>query len=417
MTYPRNTMRPELLRDLAQRFGTPLYVYDAATLRGQLAELRRAGFDGVRYAQKACPNTHIQRLLRAEGAVVDCVSLGELERALIAGFEPAAARGEIVYTADLLTAETLERIVALDVCVNAGSEDMLTQLGERHPGHAVWLRINPGFGHGHSKKVNTGGSSSKHGIWFANLPDALRRVDAYQLRLVGLHMHIGSGADIEHLKRVCDAMVTEVARSGRDIRAISAGGGLPIPYKAGDPSLDVAAYYACWDAARKAIEQQLGHAVHLEVEPGRYLVAQAGVLLAEVRATKTMGDNHFTLVDAGFNDLMRPAMYGAHHDISVIARGTPPASAARRPTVVAGPLCESGDVFTQNSGGDVVPRLLEPAAVGDLLVFHDAGAYGASMSSNYNTRGLPAEVLVDGERVQLIRRRQQLSELLALEQT
>jgi len=154
--------------------------------------------------------------------------------------------------------------------------------------------------------------------------------------------------------------------------------------------------------------------VHLELEPGRFLVAEAGVLLTEVRATKPMGANRFTLVDAGFSDLMRPSMYGAFHGMSLIPADDAPR--ATQATVVAGPLCESGDVFTQAEGGVVLTRELPAARVGDLLVLHDAGAYGASMSSNYNSRPLAAEVLVDGGDVRLIRRRQTLEELLALEQ-
>jgi len=401
--------RQQLLRSLAARFGTPLYVYDAAVIRRQLASLR--SFDRVRYAQKACPNIHIQRLLRSEGAWVDCVSLGELERALVADFKPA----EIVYTADVLTEQALERIVSTGVAVNAGSEDMLTQLGQRSPGHPVWLRVNPGFGHGHSKKTNTGGSSSKHGIWHGALPEALARLDAFGLTLVGLHMHIGSGTDLAHLERVCEAMVLEVTKLGRDIRAVSTGGGLPTPYRAGEPELDVAAHHARWQRAQRRMEAQLGHAIELEVEPGRFLVAQSGVLLAEVRAEKHVGDNHFTLVDAGFNDLLRPAMYGAYHEISVLARSGTSAERPQAPTVVAGPLCESGDVFTQDGQANVVARMLPRAEVGDLLVFHDAGAYGSSMSGNYNSRPLAAEVLIDGDEVRLIRRRQTIEELLSLE--
>ena len=245
----------ELLREIAGRHGTPVYVYDAAVVRRQLETLR--SFDRVRYAQKACPNVHLLRLLLREGAVVDCVSLGELERALTAGFAPDPAKHEIVFTADILTEAALARIVETGVPVNAGSADMLTQLGERRRGHPVWLRVNPGFGHGHSKKTNTGGESSKHGIWHETLDDAFARIQAYGLDLVGLHMHIGSGADIEHLRRVCDAMVEQVKHlkaAGRDLRAISAGGGLPVPYRKGDPELDHAAHFRLWNEARQRIE-------------------------------------------------------------------------------------------------------------------------------------------------------------------
>lgn len=406
--------RQRLLLDIAAEFGTPVYVYDAAVLRRQLANL--SCFDHVRFAQKACANVHLLRLLRSQGAFVDCVSPGELARALAAGFRPGAEPAEIVYTADILTDATIDRVLEAGVPVNAGSEDMLTQLGERRRGHPVWLRINPGFGHGHNKKVNTGGESSKHGIWHENLGEALARVERYGLDLVGLHMHIGSGADLDHLGRVGDAMVRAVERAGRDLRAVSCGGGLSIPYREGEAPIDPSAYFAIWDKARRRIEAHLGHPVQLEIEPGRYLVAQAGVLLAEVRATKTMGNNHFTLVDAGFNDLVRPAMYGAYHALSLLSRAGDIAARASRPTLIAGPICESGDVFTQDADNNPAPRQLPEARVGDLLVFHDAGAYGASMSSNYNSRPLAAEVLLDGAAPRLIRRRQTIEELLLLEQ-
>jgi diaminopimelate decarboxylase len=415
MMRTMNPFSPAQLRTLATQHGTPLWVYDAQTIRQRIADLQR--FDTVRFAQKANSNLHLLRLMREQGVVVDAVSRGEIQRALAAGFTAAPnAQGAsgIVFTADLLDHATLDTVVAHQIPVNAGSIDMLGQLGQRSPGHRVWLRINPGFGHGHSNKTNTGGEHSKHGIWHTELPAALAAVKAHGLHLVGLHMHIGSGVDYGHLQEVCAAMVALVKTSGADLEAISAGGGLSIPYQADEPRIDTDHYFSLWDAARREIASHLGHEVHLELEPGRYLVAEAGVLLTEVRATKHQGGQHFTLVDAGFSDLMRPSMYGAFHGMSLIpADGDE--SRSRRATVVAGPLCESGDVFTQGEGGVVHTRDLPEARVGDLLVLHDAGAYGASMSSNYNSRPLIAEVLVDGDAHRLIRRRQTVDELLALE--
>lgn len=405
-------LSPTRLQALAAEYGTPLWVYDAATIRDRAASLKR--FDVVRFAQKACSNVHILRLLREAGVKVDSVSRGEILRALAAGYTPGG--DDIVFTADLLDHATLATVVEHRIPVNAGSIDMLDQLGAASPGHAVWLRINPGFGHGHSHKTNTGGEHSKHGIWHADLGAALAAVRRHGLQLVGLHMHIGSGVDYAHLAQVGQAMVglvRETVAAGHDLHAISAGGGLSIPYREGDARIDVAHYFGLWDAARREAEAVVGHALTLELEPGRYLVAESAVLLAEVRAVKNAGANRFVLVDAGFNELMRPAMYGAFHAMSLISTGS--AEGGPQAMVVAGPLCESGDVFTQGPGGEVLTRELPPAAVGDLLVIHDAGAYGASMSSNYNSRPLAAEVLVDGERSRLIRRRQTVEELLALE--
>ncbi|MFN3302842.1 MAG: diaminopimelate decarboxylase [Roseateles sp.] len=410
-------LTPARLQQLAAAHGTPLWVYDAATIRARAASLQR--FDVVRFAQKANSNTHVLRLMREQGVMVDAVSLGEIERALRAGFQPGCTPGrpsEIVFTADLLDHATLATVVEHRIPVNAGSIDMLHQLGAASPGHAVWLRINPGFGHGHSQKTNTGGEHSKHGIWHTDLAEALAAVRQHGLKLVGLHMHIGSGVDYGHLAQVGQAMVglvRETVAAGHDLHAISAGGGLSIPYRDGDARIDVAHYFGLWDTARREAEGLVGHALTLELEPGRYLVAESAVLLAEVRAVKNAGANRFVLVDAGFNELMRPAMYGSFHAMTLLPRD----GEARpvQPSVVAGPLCESGDVFTQGPGGEVLTRELPAARVGDLLVIHDAGAYGASMSSNYNSRPLAAEVLVDGEATRLIRRRQTVEELLALE--
>jgi diaminopimelate decarboxylase len=413
-----NPFTPDTLASLAQTHGTPLWVYDAATIERQIAALRQ--FDVIRFAQKANSNTHILKLMNRLGVVVDSVSLGEIERALAAGFKPGAHDGhaEIVFTADLLDRATLARVAELGVPVNCGSIDMLDQLGSVSPGHPVWLRINPGFGHGHSNKTNTGGEHSKHGIWHSELPQALAKVRANGLKLVGLHMHIGSGVDYSHLQEVCGAMVAlvqTVKAQGLDLSAISSGGGLSIPYQADEPQIDTAHYFSLWDAARQQIATLLGHPVTLEIEPGRYLVAESGVLVAEVRAVKDQGSARFVLVDAGFSDLMRPAMYGSYHGMELIHAVGAPATGPVFDTVVGGPLCESGDVFTQGEGGVVLTRALPQAQVGDLLVIHDTGAYGASMSSNYNTRPLIPEVLVENGQPRLIRRKQTVAELLALE--
>ncbi|MBK4772691.1 MAG: diaminopimelate decarboxylase [Pantoea sp. Morm] len=399
------------LLPLAQRYSGPFWAYDAEIIQQRIAQL--SAFDVVRFAQKACSNIHILRLMHAAGVKVDSVSLGEIERALAAGFQPGGE--DIVFTADVLDSPTLARIAELKVPVNAGSVDMLHQLGAVSPGHSVWLRINPGFGHGHSQKTNTGGENSKHGIWHSDLPLALAAIQQHGLQLVGLHMHIGSGVDYGHLQQVCDAMVDQVVAFGQDLQAISAGGGLSIPYRFGEEAIDTQHYYGLWNGARERIAAHLGHAVKLEIEPGRFLVAESGVLVSQVRAVKQMGSRHFVLVDAGFSDLMRPSMYGSYHHISLLpADGSAPAD-AHVESVVAGPLCESGDVFTQREGGKVETRALPAAQVGDYLVFHDTGAYGASMSSNYNSRPLIPEVLFEQGVPREIRRAQTIQELLALE--
>lgn len=401
--------------DLARQFGTPTYVYDAAKIEERIEDLR--AFDAIRYAQKACSNIALLDLARRRGVLVDAVSAGEIARALAAGYPASGDPPPVVYTADLFDRESLELVVERGIYVNCGSPDMIDQLGERTPGRTITLRINPGFGHGHSQKTNTGGEQSKHGIWHEQLHDALRRADHHGLGVSGLHLHIGSGTDLHHLSQVCGALERLAREVGRSITTISAGGGLPVPYKTGDTYVDLDVYFRLWDATRKRLEDAFGHAVRLEIEPGRYLVAESGFLIAEIRAIKQMGGNTFYLLDAGFNNLARPILYGAHHPMSVVPASVDggPAVADGRPlreVVVGGPLCESGDIFTQAEGGFVCTRSLPAAQVGELLVIENAGAYGFAMSSNYNSKPLAAEVMVRDGAPRLIRRRQTAEDLM-----
>jgi diaminopimelate decarboxylase len=400
------------VRDLARDFGTPTYVYEAATITERIARLRR--FDVVRYAQKANSSLAILDLMRRSGALVDAVSAGEVHRALAAGFPARGDPPPIVYTADVFDRDALELVLETGVAVNCGSPDMIDQLGERAPGMAITLRVNPGFGHGHSRKTNTGGDHSKHGIWHEDLEDCLARAARYRLRVTGVHVHIGSGADVEHLARVADACCGFARRVGRSVEAVSAGGGLPTPYRPGDEEVDTEAYFRVWDAARRRLAADLGHPVRLEIEPGRYLVAEAGWLLTEVRAVKREGANRFYLVDAGFNTLARPVLYGAYHPMA-IAFADGDADRPLADVVVGGPLCESGDIFTQDEGGIVRTERLPEARVGDWLVIGCAGAYGFVMASNYNTRPRPAEVLVQGGKAHLVRPRETLDDLVRSE--
>ncbi len=209
-------------------------------------------------------------------------------------------------------------------------------------------------------------------------------------------------------------MERAVHEVGRTVTTISAGGGLPVPYREGQTYVDLEAYYNLWDATRNRLSNSLGHRIALEIEPGRYLSAESGYLITEIRAVKRMGENLFYVVDAGFNDLARPILYGAYHPIALCAQKGP----AQRPevdAVVGGPLCESGDIFTQEDGGYVVPRRLPLAEVGDLLVLEVAGAYGFVMSSNYNSKTRAAEVLLEEGKAKLIRRRETFDDLVRAE--
>jgi diaminopimelate decarboxylase len=235
--------------------------------------------------------------------------------------------------------------------------------------------------------------------------------DRKGLAVTGIHMHIGSGTDLEHLSQVCTAMEQAALAAGRRVTMISAGGGLSVPYREAEARVDLEAYYQLWDQTRKRLEEAFGHAVSLEIEPGRYLVAESGYLVTRICAVKRMGSNLFYLVDAGFNNLARPILYGAYHPMGIVP-GDGQTDRPLQEVVVGGPLCESGDIFTQEEGGFVVRRQLPAAGVGDYLVIACAGAYSHVMSSNYNSKPLAAEVLIRDGRDHLIRTRQSLEDMV-----
>ncbi len=411
-----STYRTEIagvpVAELARQFGTPVFVYDASTIRQRIADL--AAFDVVRYAQKACSNLAILDLIRREGALVDTVSANEIRRAMAAGYAVAGDPPPVVYTADIFDAESLDLCVEKGVHVNCGSPDMIDQLGRRAPGRNITLRINPGFGHGHCQKTNTGGKNAKHGIWHEQIQPCLERAKTHGAAVTGLHVHIGSGTDLEHLSLVCNALEKAAVEIGPSLRTLSVGGGLPTKYRPDDKCVDLHAYYNLCDAMRKMLERRFCHPLRLEIEPGRYLVADSGFLIAEIRAVKQQGENTFYLLDAGFNNLARPILYGAYHPMSIVPSdgdvGRP-----EREVIVGGPLCESGDIFTQEEGGFVATRRLPEAKVGELLVIECAGAYGFVMGSNYNSKPLAAEALIGDGQARLIRRRQTFEELVGPE--
>lgn len=410
-----DTIRTEIsglpVRDLVQQFGTPCYFYDMSVIENRIADL--GAFDTVRYAQKALSNLAILDRMRKHKVVVDAVSAGEIERALRAGYSPNSHPAGIVYTADVFDRAALDLVIEHNIPVNVGSPDMIDQLGQVAPGREIAMRINPGFGHGHSQKTNTGGPQSKHGIWHEQLDDCLLRADKHGLTITGMHMHIGSGTDLEHLSQVCGAMEQACKTVGRTVKTVSAGGGLPVPYSADQTYVDLEQYYSLWNATRNRLQDEFGHAVELEIEPGRYLVAESGFLVAEIRSVKEMGENLFYLLDAGFNDLARPILYGAQHPISICR--TDNSATSHREVVVGGPLCESGDIFTQTEGGFVTKRNLPVAGVGDWVILEVAGAYAYAMASNYNSKYRCPEVLIEAGEAKLIRSRETADDLLRLE--
>lgn len=394
--------------DLAKEYGTPLYVYEIDKVDQRFEMLKDFGI--IRYALKACSNISFLNHLRRLGAYVDCVSAGELRRAERAGFKVGNGSHEVVFTCDIFDHETLKLVTEKQIPVNVGSVDMIEQLGPVAKLKEITVRINPGFGHGHSQKTNTGGESSKHGIWHGDLELVKKSAAKWGIKITGLHMHIGSGTDLKHLSEVCEKFMETAREIGPDLQMISAGGGLPIPYRNTDQEIDLDGYKQLWWDVKARLEKDFNHPLRLETEPGRYLSAEAGNLIAEVRAVKNQGTQRFALLDTGFTELARPIMYGSYHPIAVFNNAT-----TNEDVVIAGPLCESGDVFTQKDGGFVETRNLPKLEVGDFVVLKNAGSYGAVMASNYNSRVLAPEVFVKEGKSVLVRKRQTIDSLIDLE--
>ncbi|QJC30584.1 diaminopimelate decarboxylase [Enterobacteriaceae endosymbiont of Neohaemonia nigricornis] len=410
----KNKLSIQIIQKIIKKYYTPCWVYYANNIKNKILQLKK--FDIIRFAQKACSNIHILKFMRKQQVKIDAVSLGEIERALYAGYNP---NQDIIFTADIFEKNTLKCVIELNITVNIGSIDMLHQLGKLKKQHNIWLRINPGFGYGHNKKTNTGGINSKHGIWYSEIEQTLNIIKKYQFNLIGIHMHIGSGVNYHHLQKVCNAMLYNVTQPYMPkICAISVGGGLPIPYKNNDTPININNYFNIWDHTRNIIKNYFKQNITLEIEPGRFLVAESGILICQVHAIKNINNRRFILVNVGFNDLIRPAMYGSFHHVSAISyEGLDLSQDIKIPTIIAGPLCESGDVFTQLNNGDITTILLSiNIKIYDYLIFHDTGAYGATMSSNYNSRPLIPEIFIYNNKIHQIRRQQTIQELISLEQ-
>ena len=395
------------LADLAARFGTPLYAYSADMIAARYCEVDQA-FSGyphtLHYALKANSTLAIARLVRSLGAAADANSGGEIEVALRAGFTPE----EIVFTGVGKSEAELARAIELGLrSINAESEgeiERIDRLASARGTHArVAVRVNPDIDARSHPHISTGRKNNKFGVAIEDAREmCLRMRDRRGVRIVGLHSHVGSQiTHLEPLQHAAEALATlacELRRAGIQIEHLDIGGGLGIPYEG--QTVPSAAEYA---AAVLPIVKKTGLALILE--PGRFLVGQAGVLITRVVDIKPQaGGKLFVIVDAGMTELMRPMLYGAFHRIEPVA-----ASAAPEALVdFVGPICETTDTLGRDR------RLPEPV-VGDLMVVFDAGAYGSVMASNYNRRPMPAEVLIQHGQATLVRRRQTIDDLVALE--
>ncbi len=415
------------LERLAGRAGTPFYLYDADVLRAGVARLEElaASCPGLacRYSIKANTARRILEIVREGGLWADAASGNEVLRALRAGFPGGSDPPEILLTTDVFRDNALDVIREHGVMPSLGSPGMVRELREAGYAGPVSVRVNPGFGHGHVESCDTGGPSSKHGIWPDDLPGLRRTAAAAGLRVTGLHAHVGTGPTLQEFDqnvRLLVEFLEALLPDFPDAAAVNLGGGFPHPYRPGEPELDVRRYAPLLEGARERLSRAAGRPVRVEIEPGRLLVAGVGILVARVKEVKRTRENRkgpghtVVMTDAGFCDLVRPAMYGAYHHIEVVGCGAG-APAPVQPCVVAGPLCESGDIFTRDERELVAPRPIPLPSPGDLLVLQDAGAYGASMSSNYVSMGRAAQVLWERGRATLIARRETVEDLTRAE--
>src|SRR5260221_7237013 len=402
--------------DLAERFGTPLYVYDSAVLRRQIDHLKRAfGALPFRpfYAMKANSALAILRMVHGAGFGADAVSPGEIFRARRAAFEP----DQIWFTCSNVSDEDLRAIGDTRIVINVNSMSEIDRVLAHNLANPMALRINPDVGAGHHTDVVTAGGGVKFGIGLAEVPEARRLVEQAGKKVAGLHAHIGSGVDSVEPLLASARVLLELSAAFAQLEFINFGGGISVPYQPHDQPFPLDDYGT--QLAQLADATLRVRGLKAILEPRRYVVAESGMRRTPVTSRRTSGAAVWAGVDSGFNHLARPSKYGAYHHIVNCSHGS---EGSLRETydpyrldddvIVAGNICESGDVFTRRPDGTPVTRRIDHANIGDLLALCDAGAYGFSMASHYNARLLPPEVLVDGDQVMLIRERQTLDGLL-----
>lgn len=392
---------------IAREVGTPVYVYAAATLERHYRVFRNAlnGLDTlIAYSAKANPNLSVLRLLGNLGAGADVVSGGELDRALRAGIPG----NRIVFSGVGKTKNEIGEALSADVLqINVESEAELEIISsvarEASRCARIAFRVNPDIGAGGHRKIATGHRNTKFGVAISRAPELYAKArQMLGIEVTGIDVHIGSQILVPAPFRSAFRAVAELASvlraDGHDIRIIDLGGGIGIPH-GDEPGLAPETYAA-------VVRETLGSDTRLVFEPGRLIAGNAGVLLASVLYLKTESERRYAILDAAMNDLLRPTLYDAHHPPLVVAR--PQGSAGPVTCDLVGPVCESGDVFAENVS-------LPPLEAGDLIAFGAAGAYGAVMASEYNSRPLVPEVMVSGNRFGIIRRRPTREESLALE--
>lgn len=388
------------LSSLAEQFGTPLYIYDGAKIVSQVKTLQEA-FSSVplkiKYATKALSNINVLKLIRKAGAGIDAVSIEEAKLGLLAGFNPA----EIMYTPSGVDFSEIQEAVAMGIMINLDSLPLMERFGQSYGGTlGACIRINPHIMAGGNLKISVGHKESKFGISIEQLPEILQMVEKYKLNIVGLHIHTGSDIlDAEVFLRGGNVLF-EAAMQFPNLKFLDFGGGFKVAYKPQDVATDVVEVGKAVGTAFQEFCKKYGRQLELWLEPGKFLVSEAGYLLVKSTVVKPTPSVTFIGVDSGLNHLIRPMMYDAYHSVYNLSN---PEGKKEKYNVV-GYICETDTIASH--------RELNEVKEGDLLVIKNAGAYGYSMSSNYNSRLRPAEILIWEGKSLLIRRREEFEDLI-----
>ncbi len=395
----RYTIQGLDLLDVVGEFGSPLYVYDAEKIGQQIEDMKSA-FPGlnlrIKYACKSLTNISILKLVRSKGAELDTVSIQEVHLGLKAGFKPE----EILYTPNCVSFDEIQEAVKLGVMINIDNISILEQFGhEYHDTIPVCIRLNPHIMAGGNKKISTGHVDSKFGISIFQLRHLHRVIQSNNIKVIGLHMHSGSDIlDAEVFIRGAEVLF-EAALDFPDLEFIDFGSGFKVAYREGDVTTDLKELGVELTKAFKKFCKEYGKKLEIWFEPGKYIVSEAGNLLVKTNVIKTTPATVFVGVDSGLNHLLRPMMYDAYHDMVNISN----INGTKRIYTIVGYICET-DTFG-------LDRKLSEVHQGDIIAIKNAGAYGFMMSSNYNSRLRPAEVLIIDGKAKLIRQRETIEDI------
>jgi len=393
----------EKIFELTEKYGTPLYVYDEKTLRSSckdmLGLLPGMNFEAS-YSAKANTNIELLKIIRDEGLSADAMSAGEIYMLEKAGF----TSDSIFFIPNNVSEEEMRYAIERDILISADSLSQLEMYGRINEGGKVAVRFNPGHGFGHHDKVVTAGKHTKFGVDACRTEEVAELIKKYKLKLAGINQHLGSLIlEKENYLSGARALLSIAGRFD-DLEFIDFGGGFGVTYKDGGASLDLPGLaFGLKEALTEFLEGYGNKDVLFRAEPGRYIVAECGILLGRVNATKRSNGTEYIGTDLGFNVLARPVMYDSYHEVKIAKKN--PASNVRKLQTVVGNICESGDILAKD-------RELPGADTGDIAAVLTAGAYGFVMASNYNCRLRPAEVLIGaGGTDRLIRRRETFEDL------